>query len=426
MTTNHNCCDKQNVKKGLWSPEEDEKLVNFINKYGHGCWSTMPRYAGLQRCGKSCRLRWINYLRPDLKRGTFTPQEAALVIECHKLVGNKWSHISHLLPGRTDNEIKNFWNSGLKKKIVAHQKHVQALKKAAAAADFAQNQKLYYVNPNPQINHQMLNMNPIILPAPVTFTQNFDPNMSLPVPVYVPAPVEDQALVPVQASPFPDPPVAWPVPDNNPQILTQSNQNLTLHYQYDDDFISQFDYQNPPFLNDGDFLNPNRDSSPTPAVISFLPELDKTGRKELGVPLSSAAQDQVLGQPLIAENQGMHAYGSHEMKVPPHHIDFIEFGVPLSSTAHEQVVEQQLIIENQEMHVFGILEMMVPAHHIDFIESRMASFVASTPSSTSFPPSSNYQQLEYHFMAPSPSNDAFHMDPGVATASSSWEISEFV
>ncbi|TYG61533.1 hypothetical protein ES288_D07G156300v1 [Gossypium darwinii] len=113
----HSCCYKQKLRKGLWSPEEDEKLLRHITKYGHGCWSSVPKQAGLQRCGKSCRLRWINYLRPDLKRGTFSQEEENLIIELHALLGNRWSQIAAQLPGRTDNEIKNLWNSCLKKKL---------------------------------------------------------------------------------------------------------------------------------------------------------------------------------------------------------------------------------------------------------------------------------------------------------------------
>ncbi|XP_031377709.1 transcription factor MYB61-like isoform X2 [Punica granatum] len=113
----HSCCYKQKLRKGLWSPEEDEKLLNYITKNGHGCWSSVPKLAGLQRCGKSCRLRWINYLRPDLKRGAFSQQEENLIIELHSVLGNRWSQIAAQLPGRTDNEIKNFWNSCIKKKL---------------------------------------------------------------------------------------------------------------------------------------------------------------------------------------------------------------------------------------------------------------------------------------------------------------------
>ncbi|XP_020206225.1 transcription factor MYB83 [Cajanus cajan] len=105
------------LRKGLWSPEEDDKLMNYMMNSGQGCWSDVARNAGLQRCGKSCRLRWINYLRPDLKRGAFSPQEEELIIHLHSLLGNRWSQIAARLPGRTDNEIKNFWNSTIKKRL---------------------------------------------------------------------------------------------------------------------------------------------------------------------------------------------------------------------------------------------------------------------------------------------------------------------
>ncbi|KAK6133657.1 hypothetical protein DH2020_032567 [Rehmannia glutinosa] len=111
------CCDKMGLKKGPWTPEEDRKLLAYIQQYGHGNWHALPSKAGLRRCGKSCRLRWANYLRPDIKRGKFSLQEDETIIQLHALLGNRWSAIAALLPKRTDNEIKNYWNTHLKKRL---------------------------------------------------------------------------------------------------------------------------------------------------------------------------------------------------------------------------------------------------------------------------------------------------------------------
>ncbi|KAJ6386070.1 hypothetical protein OIU77_029104 [Salix suchowensis] len=112
------CCEKAHTNKGAWTKEEDDRLVAYIRAHGEGCWRSLPKAAGLLRCGKSCRLRWINYLRPDLKRGNFTEAEDELIIKLHSLLGNKWSLIAGRLPGRTDNEIKNYWNTHIRRKLL--------------------------------------------------------------------------------------------------------------------------------------------------------------------------------------------------------------------------------------------------------------------------------------------------------------------
>lgn len=113
------CCKAElGLKKGAWTPEEDQKLVSYVNCHGEGGWRTLPEKAGLKRCGKSCRLRWANYLRPDIKRGEFTEDEERSIISLHALHGNKWAAIARGLPGRTDNEIKNHWNTHIKKRLI--------------------------------------------------------------------------------------------------------------------------------------------------------------------------------------------------------------------------------------------------------------------------------------------------------------------
>eukprot|EP00253_Pinus_taeda_P011584 PITA_11584 len=113
------CCSKEGLNRGAWTSKEDVILSEYIRIHGDGGWRNLPKKAGLMRCGKSCRLRWLNYLRPDIKRGNISPDEEDLIIRLHRLLGNRWSLIAGRLPGRTDNEIKNYWNSHLNKKMLS-------------------------------------------------------------------------------------------------------------------------------------------------------------------------------------------------------------------------------------------------------------------------------------------------------------------
>ncbi|KAL5719430.1 hypothetical protein ACHQM5_012211 [Ranunculus cassubicifolius] len=104
------------LKKGPWTSAEDAILVDYVKKHGEGNWNAVQKHSGLFRCGKSCRLRWANHLRPNLKKGAFTSEEEHLIIELHAKMGNKWARMAAHLPGRTDNEIKNYWNTRIKRR----------------------------------------------------------------------------------------------------------------------------------------------------------------------------------------------------------------------------------------------------------------------------------------------------------------------
>ncbi|KAI4386944.1 hypothetical protein MLD38_004817 [Melastoma candidum] len=240
----HSCCNKQKVKRGLWSPEEDEKLVNYITTYGHGCWSSVPKHAGLQRCGKSCRLRWINYLRPDLKRGSFSPQEAALIIELHSILGNRWAQIAKHLPGRTDNEVKNFWNSSIKKKIMSQEYHARAM---SGFGDHRHHLMAHHPN-----NH-------LVVEDGSFFSLLGNPNIILPPPQQHPG---HQLSLPPTTSTLPGMQGLLHVNDNFE--LSDRSDHLTI-----DPFLSSHD----PFLVF--WNNLPRDVDPSGPIQSF--EFENTG-----------------------------------------------------------------------------------------------------------------------------------------------------
>ncbi|KAK1257330.1 Transcription factor RAX3 [Acorus gramineus] len=218
------CCDKANVKRGPWSPEEDLALKNYLERHGTGGnWIALPQKAGLKRCGKSCRLRWLNYLRPDIKHGGFTEEEDNIIYTLYKNIGSRWSVIASQLPGRTDNDVKNYWNTKLKKKLLTSSAAPTNTNKVPTIPTTPIKQEYYSPSVPP--------------PAEPSFPFNAIDPLSVPM---MPESIESYIVVPMPEASYPS--VTSTVNQNNNSCIAWADHggdideyfmNLDLGYPYE-------------------------------------------------------------------------------------------------------------------------------------------------------------------------------------------------
>ncbi|KAJ0797740.1 putative transcription factor MYB family [Helianthus annuus] len=152
-----NCNTSLVLRKGAWTAEEDMLLKNCVENFGEGKWHLVPLRAGLNRCRKSCRLRWLNYLRPNIKRGDFDKDEVDLMFRLHKLLGNRWSLIAGRLPGRTANDVKNYWNTHLRSRLKQEKEKLKD-------GEQSEHTMVTVIKPQPRTISKTLNLYPHVTP----------------------------------------------------------------------------------------------------------------------------------------------------------------------------------------------------------------------------------------------------------------------
>ncbi|XP_015086001.1 transcription factor DUO1-like isoform X1 [Solanum pennellii] len=240
------------IKKGPWKEEEDQVLIKHVKKYGPRDWSSIRSKGLLQRTGKSCRLRWVNKLRPNLKNGVkFSAEEERTVIELQAQFGNKWARIATYMPGRTDNDVKNFWSSRQKRlaKILRNSVPQPSKPQKNISKEAPELLKVSSVE-EPKLNSSADERALVVSQhCSSSYTNNFDTINMVPLPELVNSTSLpfDQELPPLEFTPSEKRICIWPqFPLPFPHIPVQTNFGQPLEHQElpmkleDNDFLDYF------------------------------------------------------------------------------------------------------------------------------------------------------------------------------------------
>ncbi|TMW95174.1 hypothetical protein EJD97_009272 [Solanum chilense] len=225
------------IKKGPWKEEEDQVLIKHVKKYGPRDWSSIRSKGLLQRTGKSCRLRWVNKLRPNLKNGVkFSAEEERTVIELQAQFGNKWARIATYMPGRTDNDVKNFWSSRQKRlaKILRNSVPQPSKPQKDISKEAPDLLKVPSVE-EPKLNSSADERALVVSQhCSSSYTNNFDTINIVPLPELVNSTSLpfDQELTPLEFTPSEKRICIWPqFPLPFPHIPVQTNFGQPLEHQ---------------------------------------------------------------------------------------------------------------------------------------------------------------------------------------------------